>query len=69
MLVRRDFIRGRGGNQRGFLNVPALRALFAEDARKADNSGIAHGVAAMNEDRFLLALISIAARYGGEDAR
>lgn len=64
MLVRRDFTRGRGDNQRGFLNVPALRALFAEDARKEDNSGIAPGVAAMNEDRFLLSLISIAARRG-----
>ena len=64
MLVRRNFTRGRGDNQRGFMNVPALHALFAEDARKADNSGVAPGVAAMNEDRFLLSLITIAARRG-----
>lgn len=64
MLVRRDFTRVRGEDQRGILNVPAPCGRFALDERMADNSSIASGAAAMNEDRFLLSLITIAGRRG-----
>lgn len=38
--------------------------MFAEHAGKADNLGTRPGDATMNEDRFLLSLITIAARQG-----